>query len=287
MDMAARRRVRKRIGLPDGRRLGVLAWPGEGTPLVLLHGLLDSSLGWDALARSSARPCIAVDLPGFGESDLPARPSLRAYAEDVAAGLDELGIDRFVLVGHSLGGGVAAALAEMLPRRTAALVLLAPAGFGRIPLAEAISLPGVRNVGELLLPFALGNHFALNTVYRVLVGGGNAPEDVLARVIDRHGEVVPGAREATKAIVRAGLSRSGFRHRVADYRGPVTVVWGSRDRLVPPRHLSGVATAFPHVTAEVWPDMTHHPQLERPKELAALVERACAGSEPRVRDRAA
>lgn len=285
--MATRRPSTRRILLPDGRRLGAWSWPGDGTPLVLLHGLLDSSLGWDALARTSPRPCVAFDLPGFGASDLPTRPSLRAYAEDVVAGIDALGVDRFVVVGHSLGGGVATALAELLPARTVALVLLAPAGFGRIPLAEAISLPGVRNVGEMVLPLALGSRLALRTAYRVLVGGGDAPEDAIARVVDHSGELVPGAREATKAVVRAGLSRSGFRHRRVRFDGPVTVVWGSRDRLVPPAHISGVATAFPHVTAEVWAGMAHHPQLERPRELAELVERACAATEAAPLRRAA
>jgi pimeloyl-ACP methyl ester carboxylesterase len=281
--MPSRRPTTRTITLPDGRGIGVWSWPGEGTPLVLLHGLLDSSLGWEGLARATPRPCLAFDLPGFGMSDLPTRPSLRAYAEDIAAAIDELGVERFVLVGHSLGGGVAAGLAEMLPDRVAALVLLAPAGFGRIALAEAISLPGVRNVGELILPFALGSRFALQTAYRILVGGGSAPEDVIARVVDHHGELVPGAREATKAVVRAGLSRDGFRHRRVHYTGPVFAVWGERDRLVPPGHLSGVAAAFPHVAAEVWPGMAHHPQLERPRELAALVERACAATDAPLR----
>jgi pimeloyl-ACP methyl ester carboxylesterase len=276
-----------RIPLRDGRALSGRSWPGEGIPIVLLHGLLDSCEGWDDFCRRTQHPCLALDLPGFGGSDLPTRPSLRAYAEDVAAALDHLRVRRFVLAGHSLGGGVAAALAEQRPRATAALVLLAPTGFGRIALAEAISLPGVRNVGQLLLPVALGNRAALRAAYRFLVSTAAAPDDVIARVVDHHGELVPGAREATKAIVRAGLSRNGFRHRVMGYRGPVTVVWGDRDRLVPRGHLAGVAAAFPDAHAEVWPGMAHHPQLERPRELAALVDRVCRSVEAPPAGRAA
>ena len=279
--MAQRRSTKLRIALPRRRSLTGLRWSGRGVPLVLLHGLLDSSEGWDQLCRGLTRPCIALDLAGFGGSSAPTRPSLRAFAEDVAAAVDELGIDRFVLVGHSFGGGVATALAELMPERVEALVLLAPAGFGRIPLAEAISLPGIRLVGERLLPVALGSRLALGTVYRLLVANGAAPAPgVLERVIDHHGELVTGAREATKAVVRAGLSRRGFRHRRVAYDGPVYAIWGDRDRMVPRGHIAGVAAAFPHVTAEVWAGMAHHPQRERPRRLARLVERACRDARP-------
>ena len=258
-----------------------LRWPGRGVPVVLLHGLLDSSDGWDQLCRSLARPCIALDLPGFGGSSAATRPSLRAFAEDIARALEELGIDRFVLVGHSLGGGVATALAELMPERVEALVLLAPAGFGRIPLAEAISLPGIRLIGERVLPLALGNRIALDAAYRFMVSNGAKPEDgVLDRVIDHHGEIVPAAREATKAIVRAGLSRHGFRHRRVGYGGPAHVVWGDHDRMVPRGHLAGVVEALPQVEAEIWRDMGHHPQRERPRRLANLVERSCRDIPP-------
>ena len=74
---------------------------------------------------------IAFDLPGFGHSD-PASPgSVAGNASDIAEGLAKLGVGRSTLVGHSLGGAVATELAELIPDQVAALVLLAPAGFGR------------------------------------------------------------------------------------------------------------------------------------------------------------
>src|SRR5687767_9432066 len=96
---------------PGGRRLTVRAWDGEGDPLILLHGLLDSSEGWADFAARTPRPCLAVDLPGFGGSDLPERPRIDAYVTTVAAGLNQLGIRGATLIGHSLGGAVAAGVA--------------------------------------------------------------------------------------------------------------------------------------------------------------------------------
>jgi pimeloyl-ACP methyl ester carboxylesterase len=108
--------------------------------LVLLHGLLDCSEGWTRLCDEMSCTRIAFDLPGFGHSDLPHLGSIAGYARDVAEGLAMLGVERFTLVGHSLGGAVATALAELMPAQVAALVLLAPAGFGRLHLAEAVSV---------------------------------------------------------------------------------------------------------------------------------------------------
>lgn len=268
------------ITLADGRRLHASTWSGRGTPLVLMHGLLDSAAGWTTLCESTRRPCVAIDLAGFGQSDLPAHPSFSSYADDIVAALRELAPRDMVLVGHSLGGAIATAVAERIPGRVKALILLGPAGFGRIPLAEAISIPGVRIVAERLMPFALGNRATISMAYRALVANGVDPADeLLARLLDRRGTLVPGAVAATKAVVRGGLSARAFHRRRVGYDGPVVLLWGDRDRLVPISHMAGVVTAFPHVDARVWRGMGHHPQVERPALLARLVEATCARAE--------
>jgi pimeloyl-ACP methyl ester carboxylesterase len=271
----------KAVALPDGRRVSVECWPGHGAPLVLLHGLLDCAVGWRGLAAVMRRPCFAVDLPGFGDSDPPTRNRVSAYAEDVQAALAALDVHDFTLVGHSLGGAVAAGLAERLRDEVAALVLIAPVGFGRIHLAEAIQLPGVRSVIRHALPLALANPVTALGVYMAVVGNGHLPDPDLAERLRKNAfRWAPGAACANEAITASGLSPSAFYRRRLEYGGPVLALWGDRDRLVPLGHRHGVLTAFPKAQVSVWKKMGHHPQRERPSELAHFIEAACgcAGS---------
>jgi pimeloyl-ACP methyl ester carboxylesterase len=195
---------------------------------------------------------VAFDLPGFGYSDVPSLGSIAGYARDIAEGLAMLGVERFTLVGHSLGGAVAAALAELIPDKVAGLVLLAPAGFGRIRLAEAVSIPGIRHLVQAALPVALTSRLAVTAGYLTMVTNGGAPEpEVVERVTRRGGALVAGTREGTRAVVDAGRSADGFHRRCIAYDGPVFVISGDRDRLVPVSRRRGVRVAFPHARIDI------------------------------------
>jgi pimeloyl-ACP methyl ester carboxylesterase len=155
------------------------------------------------------------------------------------------------------------------------LVLLAPAGFGRIHLAEAVSIPGVRSVVRAALPFALSSSLAVRAGYYAMVTNGKLPEAALVERVTSHGwDLVSGAREGTRAVVEAGRSRTAFHRRRLRFRGPVYAVWGDCDRLVPVEHRRGVRVAFPQAQIELWPGMGHHPTRERLDDLIALVHRA-------------
>lgn len=93
-------------------------------PLVLLHGFCEDLSMWDQwITGLSGIGSIRIDLPGFGQSDLPSDNSLTAYAAAVKAVLDQVSIGQCILVGHSMGGYTALAFAEQWPERVVGLGL--------------------------------------------------------------------------------------------------------------------------------------------------------------------
>src|SRR5215218_7140410 len=129
---------------------------GEGSAVVLIHGIAGCSATWDAVVpRLAARHAvIAPDLLGHGESAKPQGDySLGAYASGVRDLLAVLGHDRVTVVGHSLGGGIALQFAYQFPEWCERLVLVGSGGLGKevSPLLRALSAPGADYVLALLL----------------------------------------------------------------------------------------------------------------------------------------
>ncbi|HEY1826524.1 MAG TPA: alpha/beta fold hydrolase, partial [Acidimicrobiales bacterium] len=126
---------------------------GDGPAILLIHGIGDSSDTWRPVLEGLARhhTVIAPDLLGHGRSEKPrADYSIAAYANGMRDLLSVLDVDRVTVVGHSLGGGVAAQFAYQFPDRCERLVLVGSGGVGRTvsPLLRLATVPGV----ELLMP---------------------------------------------------------------------------------------------------------------------------------------
>lgn len=108
-----------------GGDLRVGRWAGVGTPVLAVHGVTANHRSWPLVADRVGAPVLAPDLRGRGRSgDLPGPAGMDAHVEDLVAVLDAAGVDRAVLVGHSMGGFVVAALAEAAPERVAGVVLV-------------------------------------------------------------------------------------------------------------------------------------------------------------------
>lgn len=256
------------VDLADGRVLATRRWPGRGPPVVALHGLFDCSLGWKHFAAATRRPCIAFDLPGFGRSAMPAENRFASYAKDILSGLDIIGVRNFSLIGHSLGGAVAAELSEQAGERTLNLTLLAPAGFGPVPLAELLEGTALGRLVRLGVPVALSNPLSAVGIYMVVVSRGRPPErQLLGRVMRRAFTTAPGAVAANEAVVAAARDPDGYVHRPVRYDGPVSVLWGAADVLMPVSHGARVCEALTQAKLTVWEGMGHHPQRERPQQL--------------------
>ena len=269
--------------LPGGRVLAGRVWVGTGAPIVALHGLFDCSLGWKHVAAATKRPCVAFDLPGFGRSSMPAETRFGSYADDILCGLDILGLQSFSLVGHSLGGAVATELSERARERALNLTLLAPAGFGPVPVAELLEGNPVGRLVRLGVPLALSNPLSAAGIYMAVVSHGRPPErQMLGRVIRRAFSAAPGAIAANEAVVAAARDPDGFVHREVRYDGPVSVLWGASDILMPMSHATRLGEALPQAKLTVWEGMGHHPQRERPEQLDQYLAATTRVSEKRM-----
>src|SRR3954469_24909369 len=121
---------------------------GSGPPVVLIHGMINSSRHWEAVALRLADryTVIAPDLIGHGDSTTPRGDySLGAHAASIRDLLAAIGIERASLVGHSLGGGVAMQFFWQFPQRTERLALVSSGGLGHevSPLLRAAAMPGL------------------------------------------------------------------------------------------------------------------------------------------------
>jgi pyruvate dehydrogenase E2 component (dihydrolipoamide acetyltransferase) len=214
----------------EGRTISYLTLgDAAGEPVVLVHGFGGDKNSWLFVQQPLAETHTvhALDLPGHGASEKDvADGSLATLAGAVVGFLDALGIERAHLVGHSLGGAVAAAVAKASPGRVASLTLLAPAGYG--PDADAEYLRGFAAASSRreLKPL-LGRLFADESqVTRQLV-------DDLLRY-----KRLDGVDKALAAILGTLLTADD--HQAIDTPAllaavdvPVRVVWGAADRILP------------------------------------------------------
>lgn len=251
---------------------------GQGSPVLLLHGIGRSLEDWDEQHDLLAHRhrVISVDLAGFGGSErLPQPITLEALAGSAEDFLDALGIEEPVRVcGNSLGGAVAMQLAVQAPSRVHSLVLANSAGFGREVIAALRALT-VRPLGRLLL--RRPSRSAARRLERAVF---HDPAFATPGRVERALELAARKDGAAVMIETAGSLgnlrgvRPQWRRRllsaVADLRLPTLVVWGDRDAVLPATHLEAARGALPHARTHLFPATGHMPQIERAKEFAAL-----------------
>ncbi|WP_053976394.1 alpha/beta fold hydrolase [Mangrovimonas xylaniphaga] len=139
---------------------------GEGKPVVLLHGFLENSKMWQHLTKTLNATCkvIAIDLLGHGETEcLGYIHTMEDMAEMVCVVLDHLGVSEATVIGHSMGGYVALALAELYPDKISALCLLnstAEADSEERQLNRDRAVKAVKQNYKAFVSMAIANLFA-------------------------------------------------------------------------------------------------------------------------------
>ena len=255
---------------------------GSGPVLLLVHGIGGSLTAWDhvlpLLAQRGAH-VVALDLPGHGQSGKGHGDySLGALACTVRDLMDHLGLERVVLVGHSLGGGIAMQFAYQFPERCEGLVLVASGGLGREASAflRAASLPGSEVVIRAL---AHPRTVAAIATYGRLLGRVRGREldlssdDGLTTLRDLRD---PDTRAAFLATLRSVVDSSGQRVSAvgklsAAAHLPTLLIWGDLDPIIPCEHGRQTAEQLPSSRLVTFPGAGHEPHRFDPERFADLL----------------
>jgi pimeloyl-ACP methyl ester carboxylesterase len=267
---------------------------GSGPPLLLIHGIGDSSDTWrpvlDALARHHT--VIAPDLLGHGRSEKPrADYTIAGFANGMRDLLTMLDVDRATVVGHSLGGGVAAQFAYQYPERCDRLVLVSSGGAGRAvsPLLRLAAVPGAEALMPMLglPPVRFVSRMGAAALHIVDTALGRDAVEILAVF-----EALPNT-EARQAILRTLRSGVDWRGQVITMLDraylaqgfPVLIVWGRRDAIIPLEH-GRLAHAALHGSAlEIFDDAGHFPHHVDPARFVRVLTEFVAQTEPGSFDR--
>ncbi|HEV3000853.1 MAG TPA: alpha/beta fold hydrolase [Solirubrobacteraceae bacterium] len=258
---------------------------GSGPPVVLIHGMVNSSRHWErvALRLADRHTVIAPDLIGHGDSATPRGDySLGAHAAVIRDVLSAIGVDRASVVGHSLGGGVAMQFFWQFPQRTERLVLVSSGGLGHevSPLLRSMAIPGIG------LAVAAAAH--PRVVDALAMSGPQARH--VARALRPLSE--PGARRAFLHTLRSVIDVRGQRVSAADrlylLRAlPTLIVWGERDNTIPIEHGLAAHRAIGSSRFASLPRAAHFPHLEDPDGLARVLGDFLASTVPARLDDAA
>lgn len=251
------------------------AAPADGVPLLLVHGYLGGAAQWADLAAAlgDRYRVIAIDLPGFSSAAQARAPStIGDFAAHVIAELDAMRVDRFMLLGHSMGGMIAQEIAHRVPGRVDRLVLYGTGPLGRMPdRFESLE----------------------ESLERLDRDGVEPTARRIAATWFVHGEQAPGFELVSRigALAGAGAARSAL-HAMAAWDGrahlpelsmPSLIIWGDEDRSYRWHQVEALWSGLANVSLAVVPGASHAVHLEKPAIFAAILADYLASDPSRPR----
>ena len=253
---------------------------GDGPPIVFIHGLSGTWQNWleNLPYFAQKHRCIAMDLPGFGYSDMPTEKiSISNYARQVDALCEQLELGRCIVVGNSMGGFVTAELEIRHPERVERACLVAAAGISVTNLRRRPVLTGARVVGALGAASAAQNRFIVarpklrwfftNFIFR-------HPSRIAP---DLMYEQLRGAGKKGFYDAMDALTSYDFRDRLPDIKAPTLILWGEHDMLVPVQDAQEYERLIPQSRTVILDDTGHVPMIERPAKFNELLEELIEG----------
>ena len=243
---------------------------GEGTPLVILHGLFGSARNWGLIARGLAdvRQVHALDAPNHGASPWTETMSYDGMAADVADYIERRGLIPCDILGHSMGGKTAMVLSLDRPELVEGLVVvdIAPVAYVRASYPDYIE--AMRSVDLS----ALHRRADIEAALAPAIPDPALRAFLLQNLVSEHGRFrwrlnLDGIAASLPALV-------GFPERAAGFDGPATFLAGERSDYIRPRDETAIRRFFPHSTVVEIGQAGHWPHADQPKKFLAAVRKA-------------
>ncbi len=235
-----------------------------GTPILLLHGFASDRASWSPLENHlKDHPIIRMDLPAHGRSPKLRIDGFAALVSEVRNALDRLDLGRVHLIGHSLGGALAMALADTRERMIESLTLIAPAGLG--PDINGGTLDGINRATR---PESLGPWLKTLVADQALVSESYARAAMAGRRD-------PALRAAQKALADVlfpdGVQAFDLKPALHRLEVPTRIIWGRQDQIIPWRQ---ALSAPGRVALHLLDGIGHMPQIEAPAEIGKIIRAA-------------
>ena len=232
----------------------------EAVPLVFVHGWTANRHRWDhQLAHfSTGRRVIRLDLRGHGESSGAGVRTIAELARDVLALLDHLEVERFVLIGHSMGGMISQTIALAHPERVERMVLVN--SIGRMAYSRG---RGLLMAASTLVPYKL---FIATNIQRAFAPGH--PREQVREYIRSSADT---PREVVMTLYGA-MRAFDVLDRVGEIRTPTLMVHGYHDIQLPVHQMLRMAKAYPDAVVRII-DAGHELPVEKPAELTSALDR--------------
>ena len=238
--------------------------PAHAPVVLLLHGFGSSLQTWDAWGQGLANEyrMVRLDIAGFGLTG-PAEPgdySDEADVQRLLAVVDQLGLPRMTVVGHSMGGRLAWHFAAAHPQRVDKLVLIAPDGFPdpQSKSDKTYDVPAWMGVARYALPRWLIN----KGVASAYADPSRLDDDTARRYQDML--LAPGVRQAVLARMAQTRNRDPLPW-LQRLTMPTLLLWGAQDGMIPAENSMDYQRAMPHAQRVVMPDVGHLPHEEQPQ----------------------
>lgn len=268
----------------DGRQMNYVDLGDKDKPVLLyVHGIMGTWRNWifNLLPFADRYRVLAVDLPGFGLSEMPdGEFTLERYAGNIKQLCEKLGIEKVTLIGNSMGGQISAIVGKKFPEILNKLILVDAAGFSTSTSTMRKIAPYAKHIDWL---FKFGAKIR-NVIARSKMLSVAFTKIVLWRPAQVSTELI--------LVLLAGIGKKGFvpaintiantpiKYFPGNIDVETVIIWGRNDSLIPKSDAFRYAKMIPHATLELMDDTGHIPMFETPDRFNALIEQYAVATAP-------